>query len=55
MTIWGAIKRKYYCKECGYYHVTHLALYDFDSHDGLWENAFYKEMDKLRKKNKKTA
>ena len=22
-------RRKYYCKDCGFYHLTHLALYDF--------------------------
>lgn len=36
-------RRKYYCKDCGYYHVTHKALYDFDSHNGLWEEDFYRE------------
>lgn len=42
-------RRKYYCKECGYYHVTHLPLYDFDSQDGIWEEAFYKEQIKRRR------
>lgn len=36
-------RRKCYCKDCGYYHVTHKALYDFDSHNGLWEEDFYRE------------
>lgn len=36
-------RRKYFCKDCGFYHVTHLALYDFGSQDGVWEEEFYKE------------
>lgn len=42
-------RRKYYCKDCGFYHVTHLALYDYDSQNGLWEEAFYKEFNKKNK------
>ena len=34
--------RKYYCKDCGFYHVTHLALYDMGSKDYAWEEDFYK-------------
>ena len=26
---------------CGFYHVTHLALYDMDSQNYAWEDAFY--------------
>ena len=37
-------RRKYFCKECGFYHVTHLALYDMDSQNYAWEDAFYCEM-----------
>lgn len=35
-------RRKYYCKDCGFYHVIHLALYDYDSKNYAWEEAFYK-------------
>ncbi len=35
-------RRKYYCKDCGFYHVTHLALYDFGSQNYAWEEDFYK-------------
>ena len=36
-------RRKYYCKDCGYYHVTHKALYDTDSLTRAWEDVFYNE------------
>lgn len=42
-------RRKYYCKECGFFHVTHLALYDIDSQHGLWEEAFYKDYKKRKR------
>ena len=43
-------RRKYYCKDCGFFHVTHLALYDRDSQDYAWEDAFYREYEKKQKK-----
>ena len=43
-------RRKYYCKDCGFYHVTHLALYDIDSQNYAWEDAFYKEYERRQKK-----
>lgn len=43
-------RRKYYCKDCGFYHVTHLALYDMDSQNYAWEDAFYKEYERRQKK-----
>ena len=42
-------RRKYYCKDCGFYHLTHLALYDFDSQNYAWEDAFYREFEKKNK------
>ena len=36
-------RRKYFCKDCGFYHVTHKALYDVDSRTGAWEEVFYRE------------
>lgn len=36
-------RRKYFCKECGYFHVTHNPYYKSDSHNGAWEEAFYKK------------
>ena len=42
-------RRKYYCKACGFYHVTHLALYDMDSQNYAWEDAFYREMASRKK------
>lgn len=42
-------RRKYYCKDCGFYHVTHLALYDYDSQNYAWEDAFYREFEKKNK------
>lgn len=38
-------RRKYFCEECRHYHVTHLALYDIDSQNRAWEEAFYKEIN----------
>ena len=43
-------RRKYYCKDCGFYHVTHLALYDMDSQNYAWEDAFYREYERRQKK-----
>ena len=43
-------RRKYYCKDCGFYHVTHLALYDFGSQDYAWEEIFYKEYERRQKR-----
>jgi hypothetical protein len=42
-------RRKYYCKDCGFYHLTHLALYDFDSQNYAWEDAFYREFENKKK------
>ena len=42
-------RRKYFCKDCGFYHVTHLALYDMDSQNYAWDDAFYREMEKKNK------
>ena len=44
-------RRKYYCKDCGFYHVTHLALYDMDSQNYAWEDVFYREYEKETKQN----
>lgn len=41
-------RRKYYCKECGFYHVTHKALYDVMSRTGAWEEVFYREYAKRK-------
>ena len=43
-------RRKYYCKDCGFYHVTHLALYDKDSQNYAWEDFFYREYERKQKR-----
>ena len=42
-------RRKYYCQNCGYYHLTHLAYYGSGSVDGHWEDAFYREYDSRKR------
>lgn len=36
-------RRKYYCKDCGYFHLTHMALYNIESRKYTWEDVFYRE------------
>lgn len=43
-------RRKYYCKECGYYHLTHMALYSIDSRNCSWEDVFYREYERKQKR-----
>lgn len=43
-------RRKYYCKDCGYYHITHLPLYGRDSQNYAWEDVFYREMAQRKRK-----
>ena len=42
-------RRKYYCKECGFFHLTHMALYSSDSRNCTWEEIFYREYEKKQK------
>lgn len=42
-------RRKYYCKDCGFYHVTYLALYDKGSQNYAWEDIFYREYERKQK------
>lgn len=41
-------RRKYYCKACGFYHVTHKPKYDANSRGYAWEDKFYKEHGKKK-------
>ena len=43
-------RRKYFCKECGFYHVTHLALYNTKSLNYAWEEKFYREYENHSKR-----
>ncbi len=43
-------RRKYFCKECGFYHVTHLALYNIKSLNYAWEEKFYREYENHSKR-----
>jgi len=43
-------RRKYYCKDCGYYHLTHMALYTNDSRNYTWEDVFYREYERRQKR-----
>lgn len=45
-------RRKYYCKDCGYFHLTHMALYNIDSRNYAWEDVF---LQRIRKKTKKRS
>lgn len=45
-------KRKYYCKECGCFHLTHIkAHYSDDSVQAAWEGKFYKNYEKHNKRD----
>ena len=43
-------RRKYYCKDCGYFHLTHMALYNIDSRNYAWEDVFYREYERRQKR-----
>ena len=43
-------RRKYFCRECGYYHLTHLALYNIDSKTCVWEDSFYRNYEQRNKR-----
>lgn len=45
-------RRKYYCSDCGCYHLTKQPLYDRDSINHAWEIQFYREYE--RKENRKS-
>lgn len=42
-------RRKYLCKDCGYYHLTSQALFTSDDRNGAWENSFYREYERKQK------
>lgn len=42
-------RRKYICRDCGYYHVTSQAYYTRDDRSGIWENSFYREYERSQK------
>ncbi len=42
-------RRKYICRDCGYYHVTSQAFYTRDDRSGIWENNFYREYEHSQK------
>ena len=48
-------RRKYFCSDCGSYHLTHLAKYDKDSYGAAWEAKFYFEYEMRGRKAGKTA
>lgn len=43
-------RRKYYCKECGYFHLTHMALYNIDSKNYAWEDVFHRKYERRQKR-----
>lgn len=42
-------RRKYFCPDCGTWHLTHLAIYDKDSYGADWETRFYMEYERGKK------
>lgn len=46
-------RRKYYCKDCGCFHLTKKPLYDKESRTYGWEKQFYTEYEKREKMSKK--
>lgn len=46
-------RRKYYCTDCGCYHLTKQPLYDKDSLHYAWEDRFYSEYEERTSSNKK--
>lgn len=48
-------RRKYFCSDCGSYHLTHLAKYDKDSYGAAWKAKFYFEYEMRGRKAGKTA
>ena len=45
-------RRKYYCKDCGYYHVTHIKNYRTDNQSPTKEDKFWKEYYQYQKSNR---
>ena len=45
-------RRKYFCKDCGFYHVTHQAFYSEIPRTAANEEAFYIEFEKKKKFNR---
>ena len=43
-------RRKYYCKDCGYFQLTHMALFNIDSRNYAWEDIFYREYERRQKR-----
>lgn len=46
-------RRKYWCKDCGHYHLTHLPKFSKESLNSRWENRFYLEYETREKSNRK--
>ncbi len=42
-------RRKYFCKDCGYFHLTHLPMYKRESLNYSWEAVFYREYERKHK------
>lgn len=44
-------KRKYWCQECGYYHLTHLTCYAFSEHckGNIYKSAKQKKLKYIKK------
>lgn len=42
-------RRKYFCTDCGTWHLTHLAKYDKDSYGAAREARFYMEYERVKK------
>ena len=45
-------RSKYYCKDCGYYHVTHIKNYRTDNQSPTKEDKFWKEYYQYQKSNR---
>jgi len=42
-------QRKYFCKECGHYHLTHIkARYSDESVRAAWEGRFFEKQGKRK-------
>lgn len=43
-------RRKYFCKECGSWHLTKMPRFDRESRECFWEVRYYREMERGRKR-----
>lgn len=43
-------KRKYFCRDCGTWHLTKQPLFDRESRECFWEAKFYREIKRVSEK-----